>query len=137
MVAFDGRVAGHVALALRRYRQELARHGFPRPDGLVELEELAESVAKAGASGQDRKSPDTVLPTDPVPGYGGGDGLLVTQAAAAEALGVSERTIRRWIDAGHLPSVGPSRRVPREAIERRGLLDPGREDRETASRGPR
>jgi len=56
------------------------------------------------------------MPERPTPGR---LGLTVSQVAAE--LGVSENTIRRWSDAGHLAAYrtpGGQRRFSREAIDR-------------------
>lgn len=107
--------AKHLALALRRYRDELAERGFRRPAGLVEVEEMVEEAVKSGQIGS---HPDTDLRSaiEPVIVPDHSDRAL-SQAEAARRLGKSPRTVRRWIDEGHLPSVGPGRAVPLAAIE--------------------
>ena len=43
-------------------------------------------------------------------------------AEAAEAFGVSERTIRNWIDAGQLPAIQPAGPNHAVRVDRRDLL---------------
>lgn len=113
----DDLAARHLALALRRYRDELAERGYRRPAGLVEIEEMVEEAVKRG---QNRSDADAELRSaaEPVIVADHSDRAL-SQAEAARRIGISSRTVRRWIDQGHLPCIGPARRVPLAAVEAR------------------
>jgi hypothetical protein len=47
VIALDRDTAGHLAVALRRHRGQLEKLGYAEPQGLAELEALAQSVAKS------------------------------------------------------------------------------------------
>lgn len=112
-VALDRDLAGHVAVALKRHRDELSDRGLARPAGLYDLETLALSVAR---SGQERSGASTVK-DDPHDGQR--DREWLSAAGAAQVSGFSVSTIRRHIRSGALAStlVGRARRVRRTDLD--------------------
>jgi excisionase family DNA binding protein len=110
----DRELASHLAVALRRYREELRRARFAAPSGLEELEEMVLKRARAGQEG-----------TTFAPSSNGVDDrseppLLLTKTEAARLLNVSPKTVTRRISAGDLRVVriGNSPRIPRADVER-------------------
>jgi hypothetical protein len=120
VVVLDVELAGHLALALSRYRDELARRGYTRPAGLIDLEAAARHVVEtdmrgeAGANGgADRGSAGS-------PAYGCERHGLLTQKHFAAALGWHPRTVRRWLDLGEVRcvTVNGRRRIPVSELDR-------------------
>jgi excisionase family DNA binding protein len=108
--------AAHLAVAVRRHREVLAKLEREIPDALEDLEwafaEIAnrsngqygsETVTRLPVSENDAMRPDWLSPRE-----------------VAATLGVSEATIKRHIASGKLRSskVGRSRRIHRDAITR-------------------
>lgn len=118
----DREAASHVAHALERHRDGLARMGLLPPAGLVAVEQWARAIASqsgsSGAAGR-RRPPECAhgrrMDSSELDGP-----LLVTRAEAAHLLGCSVRTVGRWIAAGELPTVTIAG-APR--IERAALFD--------------
>lgn len=115
--SLDATLAAHLAVALARHREELARSGRPRPTGLVDLEALAVEIAR-DARGQTGTGGDSQVDAAAGSAYNGRHELL-SQREAAEVLGVSPRTIRRMLDRQELAGVpvGGRRRVRRADLE--------------------
>jgi len=94
----DGPLAAHLAAALRRHRRRLDPRTVPLSTllDLARLERLfALRAVQSGASAV----------TAPDNGHIGGMTLLLTYREAAEALAVSEATIKRLVRNGHLRTV--------------------------------
>ena len=112
VLELDRDVAGHLAVALHAHVQSLGAFGRACPPELLALQAIAIRL-----SGQERSGADSRRDArEPVPMR---EWLSVEQTA--EVLGVSERTVRRRIAAGDLPSrkFGRARRVHRaDVLER-------------------
>lgn len=115
-------VAGHAATALRLYARLMERDGYNCPevvlDGLADLEFFLAEVGQGRT--QAAKKADTGRPSPHDEKR-----ELISQKEAAHIAGRSPRTIRRWIDQGHLEAIqsGGIRRV--SAIDLERLLDDG------------
>lgn len=91
----------YLLLAIAAGRRELRRNGYPAPREFDAL--VAVLVTATDSSGPQR--PTAAPPDDDV------DGALMNYARAARRLGVSERTVRRLVALGQLPTVRIGRRV--------------------------
>lgn len=89
----------HVAVALANHEGWALRNGTTLPAGFLEL---ARSVAFAARRGQARPTLDTPLPAVSAAPM---TPLAVTYQQAGAALNVSERTVRRLVASGDLPTV--------------------------------
>jgi Helix-turn-helix domain len=122
VLRLDPVMAGHLALALARYREELARRGYPRPAGLVDLEAMARAAAVADMRGQEGAAADRSRTAAAGDAYGGRHDRigLLTQKHFAAAVGCDPRTVRRWLDRGEVRSVPVNgrRRIPASELER-------------------
>lgn len=99
VVDLSPRLAGHVATALRAHRNWLRGMGILAPEGLAELETVCVSRARAGQVGTPladlwRVADDRVVAA-----------RLLTYADCADALALSERTVKRLVAKGELPAV--------------------------------
>lgn len=112
VIALDRDVAGHLAVALRRHRGQLARLGYAEPPGLADLETLAQGVAKSH-----NESPGVSRLT--VPDDDDSDRDYLTRNDISRRTGTSLSTVDRWIATGALPSVkrGRTRRVNRVDLD--------------------
>lgn len=112
-VALDRDLAGHLAVALRRHREELARRSRARPPGLLDLEEMAAEIAR---SGQERSEASSV-PADLQGGSRDREWLSANEVVQVTGLSVS--TVRRHIRSGALLSklFGRARRVRRTDLD--------------------
>lgn len=121
-INLDRVTAGHLAVAIQLHRRVLDRHERPCPPSLIDLQHLATEVGKganADSAGHLRTGADKTPDPDPTQTYGGPNGSeLRNQQQVAEALGVSPRTVRRYLDSGRLRGVGPSRRISRHELHR-------------------
>ena len=103
----------HLERALRLYLDQLRRDGYPAPPDLLAL---LRTVQARG--GQERpKVAASLRDVD-----GGDMSLTVTYEEAGRMLSISERTVRREVAAGRLPTVdfGPrTRRIPVADIHKR------------------
>ena len=109
VIALDRDTAGHLAIALRRHRGQLQKLGYAEPQGLAELETLAQSVTKSH-----QQSPGVSVLT--VPDDDSSDNRdFLTRNDISRRTGTSLSTVDRWIRIGALPSVkrGRTRRVSR------------------------
>jgi excisionase family DNA binding protein len=115
----DPVLARHLARAVEHYRDALARHGYPRPAGLLDLQAAAERAARTAIPGDSRQDGTPPVDSSADALYGGRRDLL-TQRRAAAMVGVSERTIRSWLDRGELLSVRVAgrRRIRAADLER-------------------
>lgn len=110
-VTLDLDSAAHLAVALKVHRTNLDRRHLILPPALLQLEKMAAGMVRTGheATGADSRR-----------GVGddGRDGLWIAPADAASEVGVSLRTVQRWMD-GPLRStkVGRVRRVHRDDLE--------------------
>lgn len=95
--------------ALSLLRKEWKRNGLGSP---AELERFVDALA--APSGTERQKQE--LP--PEGGHAADVPLLLTTSAAAEALMLGERTVRKLAASGQLPTVkvGRSKRIPRDAL---------------------
>ena len=120
MLNLDPRAAGHAAVAIKTYMRVLDRQGY-RCDPAVrrELEQLEAFFANTGRN--TGKSGKTPAKAAGVAGGGRNDGCddLLTQTEAASRAGCSTRTVRNWLDQGHLDAVqvGKVRRVSAIQLE--------------------
>lgn len=92
----DSAVGRHLAAALKAHIRELRRDGLPIPPTLVEL------AAVAATGGQARPSLDDAVASADAAAM---DQLALDYRAAGARLGVSDRSVRRLIADGKLPSV--------------------------------
>jgi excisionase family DNA binding protein len=111
-IALDVDAAGHLAVAIDRHVQALDAFGRAVPPELLELRSVALELA-----GQERPGADTggsARETAPM------FREWLTPAEVAGQLGVSERTVRRRVASGELPSraFGRARRVHRDDLRR-------------------
>ncbi len=95
VVSLDPDAARHLARALEANRRWCTTNGHRLPPALADLALLATAGQDRtnGRAGDDFAHDASMTP------------LLLTYAEAAERLRVSERTVRRLVDAGDLPSV--------------------------------
>lgn len=126
MLVFDipPSLAGHLVRALAAYRGWLRSRWQPIPEG---FDEIADALAIRARSGQEYRllaSPPATPDTAPML-------LLLKPEDVAELLAVSQRSVRRLIDSGELPTVrvGNAVRVHRDDLERyvdrlRGVPEP-------------
>lgn len=107
--AVDRDLAGHVAVALRLYRELLARQGRARPPGLKDLEEMHAQVAR----GNHERSGEVTDRAQPQHGLHEREWLSPSEVA--QVTGLSLSTVRRRIRAGVLPvqHSGRAQRVSR------------------------
>lgn len=117
----DPATLGQLRAALDAWARQLRRNGrYPAPDLLMLMRSLE------ARSGQER--PNIARPpagphsgTQPADGAGAGPEVIgLTYQQAGLRLGISERTVRRRVASGQLPTVplGPRlRRIPLAAIE--------------------
>lgn len=124
--AVDRDLAGHVALAIKLYRERLARSGRARPPGLVDFEQLAARVA---TSGQERTGEDTDRETVDSGPHEEREWLSTTEAA--QVTGLSAKTIRRRIAAGVLPAGRSGRAIRINRSDLAALFDAGSTEGET------
>ena len=112
VLALDRDVAGHLSVALRRHRGQLQKLGYAEPQGLAELETLAQSVAKSH-----EQSPG--ISVSAMPEDDSSDRDYLTRSDVSRRTGTSLSTVDRWIAAGALPSVkrGRTRRVNRADLD--------------------
>jgi excisionase family DNA binding protein len=100
----DPDLAGHLAVALKRHREALARAGRARPPGLADLEALALEAARGGhqrPGAAPRRTPEDH-------GLHGKEWLSPQEVATVTGLSVT--TVRRHIRTGELASSKPGRR---------------------------
>jgi excisionase family DNA binding protein len=96
ILVVDGAVGRHLAAALSAHIRELRRDGLPIPPALAEI------AAVAATGGQARPSvDDSAVSGDPA----AVDQLAFDYRAAADRLGVSDRSVRRLVADGKLDAV--------------------------------
>ena len=112
VLALDRDVAGHLALALRRYHSELDRLGLAKPPALVDLETTALSVVRR----QEESSRDNV---QTVPDDDWHERDFLSRHDVSRCAGVSLKTVDRWIASGELRSCrrGGLRRIARADLD--------------------
>lgn len=105
--------AGHLAVAIKRHREELARRGRARPPGLADIE----AVAVQAATGSQEQPRARSVPTAHDTGLHDQEWLSPQDVATVTGLSVS--TVRRHIRSGELRSgkVGGRRLVARADLE--------------------
>lgn len=107
-MVLDNLTAAHLARALDAHMRSCRINGWAVPPSVAQL-----AVALAARSGQER-SPDAVeLPVAE-------SGVMsLTLGDTGRLLSVSERTVRRLVSSGDLPSVsiGGCKRITRRAVE--------------------
>jgi excisionase family DNA binding protein len=115
IVDLDGDLAGHLALAIRRYRLALSREGWAEHPGLAQLEEMARRVNERQRASTSVKR--RVRPEDP---SGADHRRYLTRSEVCELAGVSLRTVDRWIRSRELPSTKhqQTRRIARADLDR-------------------
>jgi excisionase family DNA binding protein len=97
----------------------LRENGYRCPSGLAELERLLADVVTVGQArtraDNEEMSGRESLHDEPDDRHE----VLLTVNEAAYRLGVSERTVRRWIQAGELPALrlGSTVRIPATALD--------------------
>ena len=104
IIVADDRLRKHLARALADHLQWCRRNAVAAPPELSALlASLSDSDADRGGQAWSNQRDDALLR----------DGLCVTYSAAAAALGVSVRTVRRLVASGRLRAVpvGGSRRI--------------------------
>lgn len=97
VLQIDRDSAGHLAVALRRHRADLAERGWAEPPGLADLQEAALRVVEAqersgGLSGLGALDDDV----------NGREFLTLTDVSRLANVSVS--TVKRWVAAGALGS---------------------------------
>ena len=106
LVELSPEVAGHLAVAIELYRRELRKaSGWAGPELLDDLGVMAQKNARG------RQEVTAVLDLVDLLEDGRIMPLLLSKTAAAQALGVSLRTLHRLIAAGSLPAVTVEGRV--------------------------
>jgi excisionase family DNA binding protein len=110
VLPLDADVAGHLALAIRQHRHQLARRGLAEPPELAELEQLCEGVWR----GQQVSVAASLLDD-----CEDSQREWLTPREVARVSGLSLRTVQRRISSGELRSarVGRCRRVSRVALD--------------------
>ncbi|MDX6622016.1 MAG: Helix-turn-helix domain [Gaiellales bacterium] len=113
LVELDGPLAGHLAAALALWRHQLRRDQVPTPAGFDDLLALATRCAQPRPATPSVDDLARLADARPV-------ALMITKAAAAEALSVSPRTVDRLITDGRLAAVkvGTATRVRVGDLER-------------------
>ena len=113
VLQIDRDTAGHLAVALRRHRADLAERGWAEPPGLsdlqgaalrvVEAQERSGGLSRLGALDDDLDARD-----------------FLTRKDICRLAGVSLSTVKRWLQSGDLPSTqhGRIRRVVRADLDR-------------------
>lgn len=110
IVSLDPGGERQLLAALRIYMAQQRRNGVVLHPDLLELMRSVEA-----RSGQERPR---IAPPSAAPDTAAMPPILVDYAAAALALGVSVRTVRRRVAEGRLPTVtlGRARRIPTSAL---------------------
>ncbi len=109
----DVETARHLASALHAHRVRVERDGGAVPATLHMLERLARSRVNPGQAGSTFDQPGTAPHDESV------TARLLTYRAAADALAVSESTVKRLVAAGALPvvHVGGAARIRVEDLD--------------------
>lgn len=130
VLELDRELATHLANALKLYRHYLAKKGYPRPAGLLDLQEVADRAsnrtqedAGRGTVGGERTQEDADSGAVALAEQAEARELF-SQSEAAVRLGRTPRSVRRMFDRGELRavSVGGRRHVPRAELDR--LISP-------------
>jgi excisionase family DNA binding protein len=120
----DRDVAAHLLLAVRRHREHLRRLGAAEPPALSEVEAALLAVVgeRQGASGgvRERQGATGSDSRRVMAESQDHDDEFLTRFEVARRVGVSVRTVDRWIAAGELWSAkrGRVRRVARADLDR-------------------
>lgn len=99
VLAVSAEVAGHLCIALQQHVRWARGTGLGLPEGLKDLEVALATRARRGQQGtplEDLWSVRHAAQVSP---------KLLSYAAAAQILGVGERTVKRLVAAGDLPVV--------------------------------
>lgn len=97
LLGLDGLTAQHLAVALARHRLACLRDGIDVPPLLEALFEACQPLSRPSADVHGRLLAASAAVVDHPP---------MDYVAAAEALGVSVRTVGRWVASGRLVRVG-------------------------------
>jgi hypothetical protein len=97
LLGLDGLTAQHLAVALARHQLACSRDGIEVPPLLVELFAACQPLSRpSAATGGHLVAASAAIVEHPPMDY----------VSAADALGVSVRTVGRWVASGRLVRVG-------------------------------
>jgi hypothetical protein len=128
VLSLDRDAAGHVAVAVRRHRDDLRNRGMAEPPGLAEFQAAALEIANPSDPSEITR-PQQASAALNVPD-GTDDDLhdrpFLSRADVHRLAGISLATVDRWLRSGRLPSVKQChiRRIPDLHDEGRLLLRP-------------
>jgi len=103
VLELDGDVSGHLAIAVRLYRDMLRKHGMAEPP---ELEQLEQTACRVAAGGQKRSRVSSTVAVEEHR-----ERAYLDRRQAANIAGASVSTVDRWIRRGELSATRRGRIV--------------------------